>query len=180
MRLVLATGCLVLAVVASAPAACGPVVAAMALLIFAGRKAFRWFTTHRPQTATDLGTLPKVSRSLRACGPRRRLSGVRGCVVAGTPVDRAAGPRRAARRPGHGGRAQALHGVRRAGMWSADLHPGEQLPVRARCTTRLRTAVLDDVIDSGRAVAEVAADYGVMVDGAGHRERGRGVIAQRS
>ena len=32
---------------------------------------------------------------------------------------------------------------------------------RARCTTRLRTAVLAAVIDSGRAVAEVAADYGV-------------------
>ena len=28
----------------------------------------------------------------------------------------------------------------------------EQLPVRARCTTRLKTALLDAVIDSGRAV----------------------------
>lgn len=37
----------------------------------------------------------------------------------------------------------------------------EQLPARARCTTRLRTAVLEAVIDSGRAVAEVAADFGV-------------------
>jgi len=37
----------------------------------------------------------------------------------------------------------------------------EQLPARARCTTRLRTAVLDAVIDSGRAVAEVAQDFGV-------------------
>jgi len=37
----------------------------------------------------------------------------------------------------------------------------EQLPVRARCTTRLRTALLSAVIDSGRAVAEVAADHGV-------------------
>ena len=37
----------------------------------------------------------------------------------------------------------------------------EQLPARARCTTRLRTAVLEAVIESGRAVAEVAADYGV-------------------
>jgi transposase len=37
----------------------------------------------------------------------------------------------------------------------------EQLPARARCTTRLRTAVLDAVIDSGRAVAEVATDFGV-------------------
>jgi transposase len=36
-----------------------------------------------------------------------------------------------------------------------------QLPARARCTTRLRTAVLDAVIDSGRAVAEVAAAFGV-------------------
>ena len=36
-----------------------------------------------------------------------------------------------------------------------------QLPTRARCTTRLRTAVLAAVIDSGRAVAEVAGDYGV-------------------
>src|SRR5215207_6687912 len=34
-----------------------------------------------------------------------------------------------------------------------------QLPARARCTTRLRTALLAAVIDSGRAVAEVAADY---------------------
>jgi transposase len=37
----------------------------------------------------------------------------------------------------------------------------EQLPARARSTTRLKTAVLNAVIDSGRAVAEVAADYGV-------------------
>jgi transposase len=37
----------------------------------------------------------------------------------------------------------------------------EQLPLRARCTTRLKTALLDAVIDSGRPVAEVAADYGV-------------------
>jgi transposase len=37
----------------------------------------------------------------------------------------------------------------------------EQLPVRARCTTRLRTALLSAVIDSGRAVAELAADHGV-------------------
>jgi transposase len=37
----------------------------------------------------------------------------------------------------------------------------EQLPVRARCTTRLRTALFSAVIDSGRAVAEVAADHGV-------------------
>jgi transposase len=37
----------------------------------------------------------------------------------------------------------------------------DQLPLRARCTTRLRTALLEAVIDSGRAVAEVAADYGV-------------------
>jgi transposase len=37
----------------------------------------------------------------------------------------------------------------------------EQLPVRARCTTRLRTALLSAVIDSGRAVAEVAADHDV-------------------
>ena len=37
----------------------------------------------------------------------------------------------------------------------------EQLPVRARCTTRLRTALLSAVIDSGRAVAEVAVEHGV-------------------
>jgi transposase len=36
-----------------------------------------------------------------------------------------------------------------------------QLPARARCTTRLKTAVLDAVIDSGRAVAEVAQGFGV-------------------
>ena len=37
----------------------------------------------------------------------------------------------------------------------------EQLPARARCTTRLKTALLDAVIGSGRAVSEVAADLGV-------------------
>jgi transposase len=37
----------------------------------------------------------------------------------------------------------------------------EQLPSRARCTTRLKTALLSAVIDSGRAVAEVAADLQV-------------------
>jgi transposase len=37
----------------------------------------------------------------------------------------------------------------------------DQLPLRARCTTRLRTALLAAVIDSGRAVAEVAADFRV-------------------
>jgi transposase len=39
--------------------------------------------------------------------------------------------------------------------------PGtEQLPVRGRCTTRVKMALLSAVIDSGRAVAEVAADHG--------------------
>jgi transposase len=37
----------------------------------------------------------------------------------------------------------------------------EQLPARARCLTRLREAVLDAVIGSGRAVDEVAAAYGL-------------------
>jgi hypothetical protein len=38
----------------------------------------------------------------------------------------------------------------------------EQLPFRARCTTRLKTALLSAVIDnSGRAVAEVAAEHRV-------------------
>jgi transposase len=37
----------------------------------------------------------------------------------------------------------------------------EQLPARARCTTRLRTAVLEAVIDSGRPVAEVAGAFGL-------------------
>jgi transposase len=36
-----------------------------------------------------------------------------------------------------------------------------QLPARARCTSRLKTALLTAVIDSGRAVAEVAANHGV-------------------
>jgi transposase len=36
-----------------------------------------------------------------------------------------------------------------------------QLPVRARSTTRLKTALLDAVIGSGRAVSEVAADLRV-------------------
>ena len=37
----------------------------------------------------------------------------------------------------------------------------EQLPARVRCTTRLKTALLDAVINSGRAVWEVAADLRV-------------------
>jgi transposase len=36
-----------------------------------------------------------------------------------------------------------------------------EVPLRARCTTRLRTAVLTAVIDSGRAVAEVADAFGI-------------------
>ena len=40
-------------------------------------------------------------------------------------------------------------------------HTTTQLPTRARCTTRLRTAALAAVIDSGRAVAEVAGEFGV-------------------
>jgi transposase len=37
----------------------------------------------------------------------------------------------------------------------------DELPARARCTSRLRVALLDAVVDSGRAVAEVAAAHGV-------------------
>jgi len=37
----------------------------------------------------------------------------------------------------------------------------DQLPFRARCVTRLRAAVLDAVVASGRAVDEVAAAFGV-------------------
>lgn len=36
-----------------------------------------------------------------------------------------------------------------------------ELPARPRWTTRLRAAVLDAVVDSGRTVAEVAAAHGV-------------------
>ncbi|WP_245703278.1 ISL3 family transposase [Raineyella antarctica] len=36
-----------------------------------------------------------------------------------------------------------------------------QLPLRSRCTTRLRTAMLEAVIDHGRPVAGVAAGFGV-------------------
>jgi transposase len=37
----------------------------------------------------------------------------------------------------------------------------DQLPARARCLTRLRTAILHAVVGSGRAVEEVAAAFGV-------------------
>jgi transposase len=40
-------------------------------------------------------------------------------------------------------------------------HTSSQLPMRSRCTTRLRTAALAAVIDSGRAVSEVAGQLGV-------------------
>ena len=36
-----------------------------------------------------------------------------------------------------------------------------ELPRRARCTTRQRTALLTAVIDQGQPVAQVAQDYGV-------------------
>ena len=36
-----------------------------------------------------------------------------------------------------------------------------ELPLRARCTTRLRTALLTAVIDQGQPVAQVAQDHGV-------------------
>ena len=48
-----------------------------------------------------------------------------------------------------------------SGGAAADVHPGHRgLPARARCTSRPRAAVLDAVIDSGRAVAEVAGGSG--------------------
>jgi transposase len=37
----------------------------------------------------------------------------------------------------------------------------DQLPLRARCLTRLRTAVLEGVVGSGRAVEEVASAFGI-------------------
>ena len=37
----------------------------------------------------------------------------------------------------------------------------EQLPARARCVTRLRDALLDAVLNAGRAVDEIAAAHGV-------------------
>lgn len=37
----------------------------------------------------------------------------------------------------------------------------DQLPFRARCLTRLRAAVLEAVVASGRAVDEVAAAFGI-------------------
>lgn len=37
----------------------------------------------------------------------------------------------------------------------------DQLPFRARCLTRLRTAILEAVVGSGRAVEEVARSFGV-------------------
>ena len=40
-------------------------------------------------------------------------------------------------------------------------HTTSELPSRSRCTTRLRAAALTAVIDSGRAVAEVAGEFGV-------------------
>ena len=40
-------------------------------------------------------------------------------------------------------------------------HTSTELPIRSRCTTRLRAAALAAVIDSGRAVAEVAGELGV-------------------
>jgi hypothetical protein len=55
----------------------------------------------------------------------------------------------------------------------------EQLPARARCTTRLRTALLGAVIDSGRAVARSCPRLWTgVVDGADHGQRRRSVVAK--
>jgi hypothetical protein len=55
----------------------------------------------------------------------------------------------------------------------------DQLPLRARCTTRLRTALLDAVIDPDRAAAEVAGDYGVAWwTVRAHPERRGGAVAE--
>jgi transposase len=67
----------------------------------------------------------------------------------------------------HAGRVEVL--VRKPRLVCAEpacrrrtfTHTSSQLPVRARCTTRLRTAALAAVVDSGRAVAEVAGELGV-------------------
>ena len=40
-------------------------------------------------------------------------------------------------------------------------HATAELPVRARCTSRLRRGLLEAVIDHGRPVAAVAASFGV-------------------
>jgi transposase len=68
---------------------------------------------------------------------------------------------------GHAGRVEVV--VRKPRLVCAEpacarrtfIPATDQLPLRARCTTRLRTALLAAVIDSGRAVAEVAADFRV-------------------
>jgi transposase len=68
---------------------------------------------------------------------------------------------------GHAGRVEVV--VRKPRLVCAEpacarrtfIAATDQLPLRARCTTRLRTALLAAVIDSGRAVAEVAADFRV-------------------
>jgi len=53
-------------------------------------------------------------------------------------------------------------GVRRAGVPAqAFTQTRGELPRRARCTIRLRTALLTAVIDQGQPVAQVAQDYGV-------------------
>jgi transposase len=68
---------------------------------------------------------------------------------------------------GHAGRVEVV--VRKPRLVCAEpacarrtfIAATDQLPLRARCTTRLRTALLAAAIDSGRAVAEVAADFRV-------------------
>lgn len=67
----------------------------------------------------------------------------------------------------HGGRIEVV--VRKPRLVCAEAACGrrtftpttDQLPVRARCTTRLKVAVLEAVISSGRAVSEVAAAHQV-------------------
>ncbi len=47
-----------------------------------------------------------------------------------------------------------------------------QLPAWARCLARLREHLADAVLDSGRAVEEVAASYGVAHRSSAHTMRG--------
>src|SRR5674476_1609945 len=67
-------------------------------------------------------------------------------------------------------------GCARATFWESTV----QVPARARCTKRLRGALVAAVVLSGRAAAEIRAGApGVLVERAGGAGRGRGPAARR-
>src|SRR5450830_1777234 len=107
------------------------------------------------------------------------VPGLWGGLHAGPRPPRAGPAGRAGRWPGAGRVGQAAVAVHRGRVRAGDVWESTvQVPARARCTKRLRGALVDAVVLSGRAAAETARAPGVLVERAGGVGRGRGPAAR--